>query len=293
MKRWIVLLACAMVVTFCIELPDTFLHIISCDVGQGDASLIVYQDVQVLIDAGKPASGVEECLSRHIPFWDKQLELIVITHPQLDHFGGFIDIFSSYDVETVLTSRLDGSTQEYQVLRDVMSAYQPRLIHTETTTQLRYGLMYLDIVWPTEKYVRDHSRMKERDISGNTVEVWETSEDLNNFSIVLSLRLGEFDGLFTGDIGPDVSSLIINTKQLRDVEYIKVPHHGSKNGLTKELLDVTNPEVAVISSGKGNSFGHPHKEVIELLHEAEVRTYRTDTEGDVELITDGKQFWIR
>lgn len=272
--------------------PDNNLHIISCNVGQGDASLIIYKNVQILVDAGQPNSGVEECLGNHIPFWDRRIELVVITHPQLDHFGGFIDIFKSYTIDTIVLSSLDSSTKEYQVLKKSITASQVRIINPENNTRLGYGLMYLDVVWPTEKYMREHSRMKDRPSSESLVGIRETTGDLNNFSIVLIVRLASFEALFTGDVGPEVIPELLATRKFNDVEYIKIPHHGSRNGLTNELLEKTHPKIATISSGKGNSFGHPHKEVLEMLNQAGVQVFRTDTVGEIEIVTDGTRYWI-
>ena len=79
----------------------------------------------------------------------------------------------------------------------------------------------------------------------------------------------------------------------RRVNYLKVPHHGSKNGLTKELLETIKPEVAVISVGKNNSYGHPHEETLKLLRDKDIKILRTDEKGDIEVVNDGKKWWIR
>src|SRR3990167_3526151 len=83
--------------------PDAKLHLIACDVGQGDGILAVYKDTQVLIDGGADES-ILECLSKYVPFWDRQLELVVLTHPQLDHYGGLIEVFRRYSVDTFLAN---------------------------------------------------------------------------------------------------------------------------------------------------------------------------------------------
>ena len=115
--------------------------------------------------------------------------------------------------------------------------------------------------------------------------------DPNDFSVVARLRLDNFTALFTGDIGPGVEDEILSLESIGDVNYIKIPHHGSKNGLSKELLEATSPEVAIISVGADNYFGHPNIEVIDMLDEAGVRTFRTDEVGDVEIVTDGEEYW--
>jgi competence protein ComEC len=105
------------------------------------------------------------------------------------------------------------------------------------------------------------------------------------------VSFGEFDALFTGD-AETIWDTLSSEGQLTDIEYLKVPHHGSKNGLTKSLLDSVTPEIAVISSGRKNSYGHPHKESLNLLQDSNVNVYRTDELGDVEVVSDGKRYWI-
>ncbi|MHA2055877.1 MAG: ComEC/Rec2 family competence protein, partial [Candidatus Hodarchaeales archaeon] len=105
------------------------------------------------------------------------------------------------------------------------------------------------------------------------------------------MRLGEFDALLTGDIQPPVINRvveIIGESYIKEYEYIKVPHHGSKNGLIKELLEITDPQIAVISVGRKNRYGHPHQETLEILGYRDIRILRTDKDGDVEIVSDGK-----
>ncbi len=119
-----------------------------------------------------------------------------------------------------------------------------------------------------------------------------TKEDLNGFSIVQRISYGDFDALFTGDIGPPVAEMVAGSDGV-GVEILKVPHHGSKNGLTQGLLDAARPKLAVISVGKKNRYGHPHKETIQLLSNAAIKLLRTDLDGEIEVVTDGKRWWIK
>jgi beta-lactamase superfamily II metal-dependent hydrolase len=162
------------------------------------------------------------------------------------------------------------------------------VLNPTTGMVIMSGLLYLDIVWPSDDFQIAAGGVS----GGNILGAFTTKKDPNDFSIVANLRLGEFDALLTGDISPQVISKIIQTGKVRDVEYIKIPHHGSKNGLTKELLDAATPEVAIISVGK-NSFGHPHREILDLLKEYDIQTKRTDEDGDVEVLSDGKSWWIK
>ena len=267
--------------------PDANLHLIACDVGQGDGILATYQSVQVLIDAG-PGDGILECLSRHIPFWDRELELVILTHPQLDHYGGLIEVFRRYKIDTFLANGLDSSASSYQALKNAVGGSGARVLTPKEGMALRIGMIYLDILSPSQRLLSQEAS----DFQTNVLGAFTSKKDPNDFSIVAILRLGEFDALLTGDIGPAEIPEILAGGKVKDVEYIKVPHHGSKNGLTLELLEASSPEIAVISVGK-NSYGHPSEETLKMLKDRGVRTLRTDEEGDIEVESDGLSFWTK
>jgi competence protein ComEC len=276
-KYFLILLSLisALALLTAVSTPDNNLHLIACDVGQGDATLITQGNTQILIDGG-PGNKVIDCLSSHLPFWDRTIELVVLSHPQSDHYQGLIEVFSTYHVNTFLTTNLENSAQSYQVLKNKVGESHVEVIYPTSDTTLKLGKISLDIVWPSEEH-----------LTLNT----QPNQDLNNFSIVALLSFGEFDTLLTGDIGPEIIPDILNTDQLSSIEYLKVPHHGSKNGLTQELLDATSPQLATISVGR-NSYGHPHQEIIDMLLKAGVITLRTDQMGDIEIITNGSSFWL-
>lgn len=267
--------------------PEKKLHLIACDVGQGDAILVVYGTTQILIDGGA-TNKVIDCLGTHMPFWDRKIEVVLLTHPQLDHFGGLSEVFKRFQVERFVATSLDSSSQAYQALISMVGGSGIQVLNPTTGMVIRSGLLHLDIVWPSSDF-----QIAAGDVfEGNILGAFTSKKDPNDFSVVANLRLGEFDALLTGDIGPKIISEIIRTGRVREVEYIKIPHHGSKNGLTKELLDVASPEIAVISVGK-NSFGHPHREILDLLKDYGILVKRTDENGDVEVISDGKSWWIK
>lgn len=162
-----------------------------------------------------------------------------------------------------------------------------KVVNPTSGMVIRLGLLYLDVVWPTGDFIA----FAADNLPQNVLGAYSSKEDSNDYSIVANLRLGEFEALLTGDIGPKVIDKVLKTGEIRDVEYIKIPHHGSKNGLTKELLDASMPEVAVISVGK-NQWGHPNKEILNLLDSAGILVKRTDLEGDIEIVSDGKRWWI-
>jgi beta-lactamase superfamily II metal-dependent hydrolase len=166
-------------------------------------------------------------------------------------------------LETTLVS----GNRDFEVLRKVMGGGSIKVMHPEKDMNIRVGKIYLDTV---------HSLLES-----------ESDVNFNDFSIVFNLEMGEFKSLFTDVIGPSVSDKIVEIGVIKAINYLKVPHHGSKNGLTKNLLFAAQPEVAVISVGK-NQWGHPNTEILDLLQEFDVKVYRTDQSGEVVLETDGQ-----
>lgn len=254
--------------------PEKKLHLIACDVGQGDAILAVYGSTQILIDGG-PSNKILDCLASEMPFWDRKIEVVVLTHPQLDHFNGLKEVFERFEVELFLSTDPGFGTQEYRALESTVGGSGVKRVEATSGMVIRSGLMHLDIVWPLNSRV-----------------LAKEEKDLNDYSIVAILKLENFEALLTGDIGPAVIDEIIKTGRIRDVEYLKVPHHGSKNGLSSELLDVSRPEVAVISVGAKNSYGHPHGQILTMLEEKGVKIFRTDLDGSIEIVTDGQKWWV-
>lgn len=275
------------------SLPEANLSVIACDVGQGDAILAQEGSYQLLIDGGK-GNKVLDCLSKHLPFWDREIELVVLTHPQLDHYGGLIEVFRRYGVGTFLANSFDSTSSEYQELKKAVGENGTKIINPDENVRLRVGEIYLDVVYPTAYFLSENLIGYSESNESNVLGAYSTKKDPNDFSIVARLHFGEFDALLTGDIGPAVSDEVIKqfaASGVERVEYLKVPHHGSKNGLTQGLLDASTPEIAVISVGK-NPWGHPHEEVLEILENKDIKILRTDVLGDIVVETDGESWWI-
>jgi len=274
--------------------PKEKLQLISCDVGQGDATLAVFGDIQILVDGG-PDDRILECLAKYVPFWDRTIEAVVMTHPQKDHFGGLIDVFKSYQVETFFGPGISSSSQAYQVLESQVGGSGAEVLNATGGVVIRLGLIHLDILHPSKEYLLANSTSTNMGDGGGVLGAYTTTKDPNEFSVVAILRYKKFDALLTGDIGPKISNLLIDKYSEdigKEVEYIKIPHHGSKNGVTKELLDAVEPEIGVISVGVKNRYGHPHKEVIKLLKDRGIEIFRTDEMGDIEVVTDGDSWQV-
>ncbi|MBI3443336.1 hypothetical protein HY008_01570, partial [Candidatus Woesebacteria bacterium] len=170
------------------SLSDQNLHIIACDVGQGDAILATYGNIQVLTDGG-PNNRVLECLSGHVPFWDREIELIVLTHPQKDHYGGLIDVFKHYKVDNFLANPLEAGTTDYQVLEREVGGQGTRVAIPTGGTVVRFGLMHLDIFWPTHQFFEENGAGQ----AVGKLGTFTSKRDPNDFSVQAILSLGEFD----------------------------------------------------------------------------------------------------
>jgi len=280
MKLWKYFILLLLLVAICLwlavlEIDDDF-RLIACNVGQGDATLIRYKSTEILVDGG-PTDAVIDCLSKHIPFWDREIELVILTHPEADHFTGLIEVFRRYEVNTFLRSELTLSNQNYQVLEKAVGGTTTRVIAPTNGMVVRLGLMHLDMVI-------DEEHQLEKDL-----------DKLNMFSIITLVGYGDFEALLTGDYefegGDGVLKDLHKTIPQDGVEYIKIPHHGSKNGLTRALLEITKPKLAVISVGK-NQWGHPVPEILKMLDDFKVETLRTDKEGNIVILSDGTRSWI-
>lgn len=245
---------------------DDSLKIIACDVGQGDAILIQKNTTQILIDGG-PNQSVLSCLGRHMPFWDKQIEMVILTHPQEDHYGGLIDVFKSYKIINFGENNTNSSNQGYGVLKKLVGGSGAMTTTLSKGTVIKAGMMQLDIVWP----LVDLSSDKNKQFNSN----------VNNDGVVILLKYAQFNTLLTADVENEVSDILSEEKEIQNIDYIKVNHHGSENGMSQKLLNATNPEVAVISVAAKNRYGHPHAEIIKMLTEKGIKILRTDEVGDV------------
>jgi competence protein ComEC len=135
---------------------------------------------------------------------------------------------------------------------------------------MRLGKIYIDIVSPN-------------DFEDNNLD----DLNLNDLSVVVVIKYLEFEALLTGDIEIEGINKLVSRGLIKDVEYIKIPHHGSKNNITSSLLRLSKPEIAVISVGK-NSYGHPNKETLDLLNIYKIPVMRTDEKGDIVIVSKGK-----
>ena len=264
-KRDIILFAFfSLTIVFYIFLSSFFderTKIVFCNVGQGDAAYIrIKNKVDVLIDAG-PDKSVLSCLGKHMPFWDRKIELAFLSHPNTDHYNGYFYIIDRYKVDKFITVNTSGLivSKTYKKLLKKISENNITLLFKVAGDQIRVQGGQFILYWPHKDFYSPHD---------------------NDYSQVILFKENDFRLLFTGDASPFVLGRLSHGA-IEKVDILKVPHHGSKNGLTKLFLDLADPSTAVISAGKNNSYGHPSNKVLDMLKAKNVQIKRTDMDGSV------------
>jgi competence protein ComEC len=274
------------------QVPDKNLHVVFCDVGQGDAILVVKGSFQMVVDGGPNGSGVLSCLGRHLPFWDRKIEVVVNTHPQKDHLGGLDELLERYEVKRLVINGVFGTGEDARRLRNLVIKRNVGVVLPKEGDVLRIGSLQFDILWP-EKRVGSElawTDLVESDFVGEMVLGRNT--DVNEVSVVGLLRYGKFAVLLTGDIGENQERILLSSGKVVDIDVLKVAHHGSKYSSSQEFVERVKPEIAVVQVGK-NRFGHPTNEVLERLRGAGAKVLRTDLDGEVEVVSDGERYWVK
>ena len=280
--RWAIAALLALVLvaaTVAVNLPDDRLHVSFLDVGQGDAILIQTPDHRdILIDGGPSPQAIGLALSQKMPFWDKTIDLVVLTHPQADHLSGLVEVLKRYEVKQVLYPDIDIDSILYEEWLRLIAekGIKATVAQAGQEIHLAEGLM-IEVLSPTSPL-----------LSG-------TESDINNNSLVLSLTMGRFSFLLTGDAQFEAELELISRRAVPRSMVLKIAHHGSRTTTSDEFLAVAGPQLVVISVGEENRYGHPTEEVLARLEEVvgAENIYRTDTNGTIEFITDGLRLWLR
>ena len=244
------------------------------DIGQGDSIFIeTPRGYQILIDGG-PTDAVLESLGNVMNFWDKSIDVVVLTHPDHDHVAGLIEVLKKYKVDIVLWNGVlkeTGESDEWERLLQEESI-ESKIIFSGH--QIITPMVSLDVLHPFESL--ENIRIK----------------NVNNSSIVIRVVFEDTSFLLTGDIDGSIEREILEKENLINSDVLKIAHHGSKISSSEEFVKRVNPVIAVISVGENNSYNHPYPTVLELLDKYDISILRTDLIGDIRIISDGKNIKI-
>ena len=250
--------------------PARGLEMYFLDVGQGDSSLIMLPGgVKMLIDGGQPNGRLEKNLEKILPMSNRYIDLVMVSHPQLDHYGGLVEVLKNYKVGTILTSNQVSEQAAWQALEKVIREKGIRRIILAAGDKIKYQDSYFDILSPRQS---------------------DWAPDINDFSLVALLESGGLKALFTGDISAEKEKELA-AKYDVDVDILKVSHHGSKFSSDSMFLKESSPAVSVIEVGK-NSYGHPTGEALARLANFSLQIFRTDLNGMIKLILDNGKLTI-
>jgi len=284
-KKWVMppLLVIAILVSVAAAtMPDDNLHVSILDVGQGDAILIHKGNLQVLVDGGPSPQAIALGLGEKMPFWDRTIEVVILTHPSADHVTGLVEVLNRYKVKQVLHPDLDFESNIYDEWLRLVKEKDIKCTIAQAGQQIDLGRVVIKVLNPQIPHLTG------------------TESDIDNNGVVLHISMGEVSFLLTADIMWEAEFELITHRANLTSTVLKVAHHGSNTSATPEFLAVVNPEVAVISVGKENPFGHPTPEVMERLEdrigsENIYLTYdaKTDEHHTIEFTTDGKRLWVR
>lgn len=244
------------------------LEIVFIDVGQGDATLIqTPMGKNILIDTGTK-NDLGNNLSKYIPDSRRSIDLLILTHPDLDHIGGTMSVLDEFEVHSFMHSGLLAGIPLYGVIADAIS--EKNIPVYEAIAGQRINIepnISMDIYSPHENI---------------------ESFDANEYSIVMHVHYGEHSFLITGDASKLIESDIAETYgELISADILKVGHHGSQTSTLDSFVEMVNPQYAIISAGCDNRFGHPHPKVLTTLFQNRVEILETCNEGDIIFSTDG------
>jgi len=259
------------------SLPDGKLHVYFLDVGQGDAILLRSPGGRtILVDGGPDPLLLTSRLGQVLPFWQRRIDLVVATHADQDHLAGLVPVVEHYDVARAMESPLMGDDPLSSHWHQLLDATGTEVILCQRGMRVSLGEdLDLRILHPSA------------DASPSA------ADDDNRNSVVIQVIAGRCRVLLTADIDALAEQELLDAGEPLGATLLKVAHHGAESSTSATFLDAVDPQLAVISVGEDNTFGHPSDGVLARLEAADCQILRTDLYGTVELITDGQTCWVR
>lgn len=254
------------------EDTEGLLNIYYLDVGQGDATYINIGNFDILIDAGSK-SEKEKLIQQLEELNIDDFEMVIATHPHEDHIGGMEAVFERYNVKEFYMPKVTHTSKVFENMITAVDneGIKVKIIKDGVTFDLGNGA-YIDVYSP----------------------MYESYNNLNDYSPIMKLTFGENVFMFTGDAEAPVELEVVEKYggYLKS-DVLRFGHHGSSTSSTEEFIQAVNPKYGVISTGTNNMYGHPHREVLSLISEYGIETYRTDIDGQVVFISDGKTITVQ
>jgi len=254
---------------------DGLLKIYFLDIGQGDSIFIESPSgQQVLIDGG-PDNRVLSKLGEVMPFYDRDIDAVIVSHPHADHIVGLIDTLERYDVKNIIEAKESYNSPEFRAWNEAVAQEKVDDIEAIAGKVIDLGGgVTLTILHPLESVVGDNPKNPHEDV------------------VVVMLKYGELEVMLTGDMEEEVERRLILEGYNLHSDVLKIGHHGSKTSTSEEFLSAVSPEVAIIQVGAKNRYGHPSLEVLERLENYDIKYYRNDINGDIKLVSDGNNYLI-
>jgi competence protein ComEC len=249
---------------------DGLMHLHMLDVGQGDAFLLQTVDKKYVLIDGGPSSNLIDVMADYMPFWQNRLDLVIATHGDSDHIGGLVELSERYDIEAFIYNGESKNTLIFEELMKNISFDGVDISIAQSGEEIRVGCcMEIDILWP------------------GSINI----EDSNDRSVSIIAKYQDFEIYMAGDLGYKYEEKITNNLGV-DIEVMKLSHHGSRTSTSTKVVDNIRPQITLISAGKDNKFGHPHREVLDLLDKNNIIQYRTDIQGTVSIKSDGSDYVV-
>lgn len=247
------------------------------DIGQGDAIYIKSPSgKQILIDGGPNSSVVSE-LRKHMSWRDREIDIMVLSHPDSDHVSGLASVLEAYDIDYFVHPEIEADTKAYKRFVDQLYTESALIIGARAGRRIDLGDgLHLNIIYPFTGPAQRKVRKS------------------NNESVVIALEYEKFKMLLTGDIESTVEKKLVTLASASlPTTVLKIAHHGSGSSSTDAFLNASRPLIAVISAGEGNRYNHPAQAVLERLEKNNIPYYRTDAHGTISITTDGEVMSIK
>ena len=260
---------------FYVEAHQGLLSVHFFDIGQGDAIFVEAPNGnQILVDGG-PDNTVLAKLGEVMPFWDRSIDLLVLSHPHADHLDGLVEVVKRYDIGTVLESGVNHAIPEYAEWHKLLREKNVLVVVAQSGQRIAISDgAYLDILSPFENFVG------------------VSPKNVHDATVVSRLVYASTSVLLMGDAEEKLEYQLLHSAffSVLNSDVLKVGHHGSKTSTSEEFLRAVLPEIAVIQVGRKNRYGHPYQGVIDRLMAFGVRIFRNDLDGDILLQSDGVRF---